>query len=211
MVKIMTQSNLSAFLGHPLWEDLSPEQCNILTAGVTTVSLNKGESVTLDRQLCFLAKGRVRVSVKSNRKAVMRRLEVGQLFGCAALFGGEAVTDLVAESETELVCVDDTVMTAIFLSSPQTALRYIRFLSEKIRYLNTRIHDFSAGRAEKCLLAYLTERSSDGRVTCPVQTIARELNLGRTTVYRALDSLTAAGMISKQGRTIYLHQVGGLL
>ena len=53
---------------------------------------------------------------------------------------------------------------------------------------------------------FLDHRSGDGRVILPgsLTELAQTLNIGRSSLYRSLDALTASGAVRREGRRIFV-------
>lgn len=68
----------------------------------------------------------------------MNRLGAGQIFGAAALFGetDAYVTEIEALRATRLLFISQARMSDYIARYPVVAENYIRFLSDRIRFLN---------------------------------------------------------------------------
>lgn len=161
--------------------------------------------------LAMILSGEVQVfrTDDDGRRVVMNRLSAGQVFGAAALFGDTDayVTEIEALRPTSLVFISQAQMSAYIARYPLVAENYIRFLSDRIRFLNHKIAGFTNGPTGNRLYRYLLEhRQPDGRVDVPVSMVelAQSLNIGRSSLYRSLDALEAEGWINRDGRDIYL-------
>ena len=81
------------------------------------------------------------------------------------------------------------------------ASAYIALLSEKIYFLNRKIVAFTAKRADAALAGFLLDRLADGEtMTVNMSRLASVLDIGRTTLYRAVDMLTEEGAIAYDGK-----------
>ena len=92
---------------------------------------------------------------------------------------------------------------------------YLAFLSQRIRFLNKKIAGFTQSGAEGKLARYLLEvAASQGKdsllLPTSIQNIAKILNLGRASLYRALDTLSDLGYIVREGKTVRLLNIPGL-
>ncbi len=141
--------------------------------------------------------------------AVLNRLGAGAVFGAAALYGRETryVTEVRAATATELLFFDEALLNVWMRRDFRIAENYIGFLSDRIRFLNGRIAAFTAGDAEGRVLVYLRQHSDEnGLVTLPhgMSELSRMLDIGRTSLYRSLDTLAADGKIRREGKSIYI-------
>ena len=147
-----------------------------------------------------------RAQVTNSHGLPMQRLATGDCFGVAAVFSGAAayVTTVTACAQTRVVFITDRQLRGLFAQHPQAAVDYIAFLSGRIQFLNHKLDSLTADTARDSLLLWLRQHCRAGRVevTDGYTALARELNLGRASLYRALDSLEAGGVIARQGKTI---------
>ena len=83
-------------------------------------------------------------------------------------------------------------------------MNYIRFLSEKIVFLNRRVRDFSSASSdEKTACLILNEADENGVATFRnVSSLIRTINLSRASFYRSLSSFLSRGLIYKDGNQI---------
>ena len=167
------------------------------------VIASAGDTVT---DLRFLALGSAEVFRDPERRVLLNRLGVGDCFGAANLFCEASTypTEIVAKSAVTCVSVSESRLTELFREIPTSALNYISFLSDRIRFLNRRVGDFSCGSAEKKVARLLLEASdSDGNVALGnLRAAAESMNLGRASLYRVLTSFTERELIVKDGKQI---------
>ena len=81
-------------------------------------------------------------------------------------------------------------------------------LSQRIRFLNGKIDAFAAPSAREGLYRHLLAVQREGRAEIPggYSRLARDLNMGRASLYRSLEGLEREGLIRREGRTVYLIQ-----
>ncbi len=159
------------------------------------------------KMLGFLQSGAADV-LRRGSDVILNRLSAGDAFGVASLFGSlrDFPTDVVATKRTECLFFSEEAVTALLSRSPAVTQNYIRFLSDKIRFLNERIASFSAKSAEGKLAAFLLSQERDASVAVGSFTAAaKKLSLGRASFYRALASLTEAGAITRDGNQILIQ------
>ncbi len=71
--------------------------------------------------------------------------------------------------------------------------------------LTRRIEALTAGDSASKLLSYLLEREQAGEVDIQsCAELARRLDIGRASLYRALDSLETSGDIRREGKKIFI-------
>ena len=84
----------------------------------------------------------------------------------------------------------------------------MQFLSRKIIYLNKKLATLTAGSAEKKLAAYISEHQIDGVFTATsLSELANILQMGRASLYRAIDSMTENGIIKKSGKQFIISDL----
>ncbi len=134
----------------------------------------------------------------------------GDVFGAAALFGaGECyVSRIVAKTACRILFIPEESLRTIMEKYPVCAVNYITFLSQKIRYLNGKIAQYTADGASARLYRLLCDRAdADGCVSAVnVSLLARLTGLGRTSIYRAMTELEANGLIERQNKNIFLRR-----
>ena len=168
--------------------------------------------------LRFIARGSASVFRDSEHKVLLNRLDVGDCFGVANLFSDETTypTEIVADSAVFCINVSEAQLISLFSAKPTSALNYISFLSDKIRFLNKRIGDFSCGSAEKKVVRLLLLSSEQNQILTlgNLSETAEQLGLGRASLYRVLSDLETRGLISKDRKTITilnLNELKGIL
>ena len=154
---------------------------------------------------------------------------IAGLFAAEGEEGNGAVTEIVAASNSEIWFIDVETVRQMIRENPDFAESYIAYLSRKVRFLNRRIADFTAADAEMKTGRYLEQlcrgicADAHGAVSVSNQRerdlnedggnnfvpsfkinmsrLARTLDIGRASLYRALDSLEIAGNIRRsEGR-----------
>ena len=147
--------------------------------------------------------------VVQKQTLMMNRLVCGDMFGVAALFGGDDTyaTQITAEEKTRILFLSQETVSALLAEHPKLAENYIRFLSGRIRFLNRKVAALTAGSAEHRLYQYLLSHSDgQGRLQLPPSMVelAHTLNIGRSSLYRSLDALQQAGVLLRDGHTYRL-------
>ena len=171
----------------------------------------KGETIYSDtvfnNALGFIVKGTAFAVSNNQNKVVLKIFEKGMCFGAAALFGGKDtyVSTITAKTDCEILFLSEDTLKVIFEKHPQTAINYITFLSDKVRFLNNKLCVISCTAAEDTLYTYFSSvADSDGYAQIPknMTRFAKMLGLSRATLYRALDILLENGSILKENNTI---------
>ncbi|MEA4832475.1 MAG: Crp/Fnr family transcriptional regulator [Oscillospiraceae bacterium] len=139
-------------------------------------------------------------------KVLLNTLSQGAMFGAVSLFGNaeDFITVIRARGQVSVVCIKPGYAENMIVSDEIKAKNYIMFLSEKIRFLNKRIACFT-GELSVRLYKQLASSSVNGIVEVKsFSALAKALGMGRSSLYRELDRLKSAGMISVSGGSIRL-------
>ena len=146
-----------------------------------------------------------KVQVHSPGGVLLNTLHPGNCFGVAALFhpAQRYVSTVTAQEESGILFYSGTTLEQMFICSPLIARNYISFLSQRIQFLNEKIGSFTAPTAQARLALWLLAHSPQPQVESYTQ-LSRELNLGRASLYRALEALEEEGIIRRQGNCIHL-------
>ena len=110
-----------------------------------------------------------------------------------------------AAEDAEICFITEETLVLLFEKHPVTAVNYIAFLSDRIRFLNKKLSVISCSDAENTVLKYLTLSADDnGYAVIPVSMteLAKMLGLGRASLYRSLESLEKRGSIIRENNKI---------
>ncbi len=198
---------------HPLFEGCAASVLTMVAsaAQVQTFAVGapiKGETDT--PLLCVILEGEATVHTRDEHNDLLLRiLRPGDTFGVATLFGhSPTVTRITALKSSTALCIDEDVMRRAICADGALAMRYIEFLSDRIRFLNRRIATLSAGSAERRLAAWLDAvippSVNEFSLPLPLNRLADTLGVGRASLYRAFDELTLAGYLIRDGKTVRL-------
>lgn len=202
---------MSAYDSLFLFDGLNPGEIDeIIPSLPPAVKFNKGEliysSQSFTRAIALVISGAAKAETNNAHRVVMKRFLPGMCFGAAAVFGGEAyVSRITAETETEVQFITEDILISLFEKYPKTAINYIAFLSDKIRFLNNKLSVLSCPSAESSVLKYLVcAADKDGYAVIPknMTMLSKMLGLGRASLYRSLDSLEKNGHIIRENNKI---------
>ena len=153
-------------------------------------------------------------SVLKGRGVVLNTLSPGDSFGVASLFtdSDRYVATVVADRSATVLLLRDEHLRELFAADGSTSLGYIRFLSNRICFLNRKLDAFTAPSAEGRVAVYLLENAREGRVHIAggYAELSRMLGIGRASLYRCLDSLEDGGIIRRSDREVLLLDPGRL-
>lgn len=141
---------------------------------------------------------------------VLNNFFQGGVFGVATLFhkADHYVSDIVAVKRSRVLFLPQNLLQDIFRQDIRIAENYISYLSGRICFLNARIDSFTGGTANYRLAGFLLSQSEqqDGslqfELPCTLTTLSESLNIGRASLYRALDDFVSQGIIERTGRKV---------
>ena len=155
-------------------------------------------------ELGFLLSGKASIFGKNGAGKVLLNLAAkGDVFNAATVFfaDNESVSTVVAKTRCEVLFISRERLEKLIGSDLAIASAYIALLSEKIYFLNRKIVAFTAKRADAALAGFLLDRLADGEtMTVNMSRLASVLDIGRTTLYRAVDMLTEEVAIAYDGK-----------
>lgn len=150
--------------------------------------------------LYFVVSGTLSVTREDgNAPVLLRMLGAGASFGAASLFGcGETYPTTVRSKTTvRILAITERALEMLFLREPRAALAHIRFLGERVRFLNERLNATTGRNVESKVSKYLLDTygkdafHSDLNMT----QVARSLDIGRASLYRLLTRFSTDGAI----------------
>jgi CRP-like cAMP-binding protein len=141
---------------------------------------------------------------------VLNTFFAGGVFGIAGLFNHAKhyVSEVVSVKRSRVLFLPQSLLHSLFEQDFRIAENYIGYLSNRICFLNSRIDNFTGGSAECRLISYLLSISSKSddpfrfELPCSLTQLANLLDMGRASLYRALDDLCMAGIIQRNGKII---------
>lgn len=165
-------------------------------------TFNKGDDLSSgEPSLCLIISGKARVTAQNESgRVTLNVIPEGGVFGAARLFGGMGNVSRVTSSvKGELFSVPQATVEKMLLGDGTFALNYIRFLSDRVRFLNERIASFTSGSCAKRLARLLIKKADEnGLVTLKnMSAVSKSLDVSRASLYRTLDELTEKGLVEK--------------
>ncbi len=185
--------------------------CEITSNFSPVVTFEKGDIVyssqNFSNAIGFITRGVAVAKSDNENETHLKNFEKGMSFGAAAVFGGEKnyISTITAKTDLEVLFITEAELLNIFEKYPQTAVNYITFLSEKVRFLNKKLNVVSSNGADNTLYKYLTSQMD---INCEMEIpknmtlLSKTLGISRASLYRALNSLEAQGSIIKNNNKI---------
>lgn len=141
----------------------------------------------------------------------IRTIEQNELFGAASVFGEwkDGTSSITAVTDCKVLYISEQQFCDIINKYPQISLNYIKYLSDRIRFLNKKLDAFTAKSTEERLYEYLLSQSGiNGDVVLPfgMAELARRLKVGRTSIYRDISSLESKGFLKRDGHNFKIKK-----
>ncbi len=154
--------------------------------------------------------------IKADNGAVpLNKLVSGDSFGIITVFSeAERFPTLVrAKKKTKVMFLDGSEVISLCERYSEISLAVIKFLSNRIEFLNKKIATFSADSVEEKFSFFLIEESkryASDTFTLNLSKTAKALNAGRASVYRAIEALKKLSLIKFENKKIYISDLVGL-
>lgn len=206
---------VSQLQSSPLFHGISSESVSTLlnAPDTTTQSFKAGDIIyspeSTEKLLGIVLSGTAAVySVDSQNGVLLRHFGKNDTFGLATLFGSRSryISVVIAKKSCRVLLFAAKDVRALIESNQDFSMNYIRCLSDKICYLNTKISCFTAGSPERKLAFFLCTQSpaKSFSLNISANALSEMLNIGRASLYRAFDKFTEDGFIKKEGKNITL-------
>lgn len=178
--------------------------------GVEVIEYKKNDIIygvnTFTKAVGIILKGSAKV-VKPESGAVISTLKKGDIFGCVSLFLSKDyyVNDIFSVADSKVLFVKKQSCEKLLKADEKFALAFIEYLSNRLYFLNTRLDSFTVSGAESKVISYLLSKLQDegsSEINISMSGLAKAVNIGRASVYRAIQSLCDSGFLSKDGKTI---------
>ena len=172
------------------------------------VFFKKGELIydeeNYKRAIGVVKSGSLTVKTNQGENVIIRNLKTRETFGVSAVFGEESsfVSKIYAEKDSEIFFLSEETLRQIFAKFPIAVENYIRLLSKKIRFLNSKIALLSVKSAEQRVYEFLCSNCDEKGIALfqNMKNVSERLGIGRSSLYRCLDELTKQNLIIKNGK-----------
>ena len=139
---------------------------------------------------------------------ILRTLHRGDLFGIANLYSGGEIfpSRIITEGECQILFIGGDKFKEFIEGDPRILKNYLAFQSRKIVFLNKKILTFTAGSSERRLAYFIYDNTVEDRFTppCTMIQLATMLQMGRASLYRAVDSLVSEKIVQKENKNSFL-------
>jgi len=209
--KLYSAKSKEAFGSLFLWENLSDtEKSEIMDILPLPENFSKGAQIyskaNFKRALGLLLAGHIIIRPTNDNSTVIKETFSPGVFGVAALFGPEAyISEITAAENCVIVFISEETLKALMQQDFRICENYIRFITERIQFLNREISIFTTGSAEAKLLNFVNENHNGKEILFPksMTALSKTLAIGRSNLYRALDTLEENGIIYRLGDKWY--------
>lgn len=162
----------------------------------------------------FIVTGGAKV-IKKGGSLMIARLFQNDIFGFQTLFTGKSyeMNEIYASGDTLVFYINKSAVVALTQLEKNFQLDYIRVLSKEVYYLNKKLYSLTGASAESRLADFLLSGFGDYKtfsLDIPMSQLAYSLDMGRASLYRALDSLIESGAVEKEGKLLRLKNRGKL-
>lgn len=213
-----SKGDFDALRKTPLFFDFSAEQLQevLQRGGVSTARFDGGQTIYTPTQfvnsLGVVLAGAAMVQKQGGcNTMLMSVLCAGDLFGAASLFqdaNQPYVVSIRAMTPVRALLVEEPVFVGLLHEDGRLMERYLRYLTDRVRFLNRRIEGFVQPTVEERLMLLLQQYAGEGgicKLPFSLSALSDALCVSRATLYRAMDALQAAGRIRRDRRTIVLY------
>lgn len=210
------QEKLTALLAHPLFAGVFADEAALVAeaaeGGYVTAVFAPGDAIVhaSSRWMALVLRGRARVySADPARQVLLRPIGVGDMVGVAQMFAVEAppMSRMFADGETALLILEEAAVRRLLDRSPRFRDNCLAFLADRVAFLNRKITMVTAGSAERRLALTLDEMAGEAdsfTLSTSISTLADALDIGRASLYRALETLEHDGFLIRTGRRFTL-------
>ena len=173
---------------------LKKENCKV-------VQFQKDDSIFNDEsnyQLGILLSGKVTAVCSEENKSALKTFLQGEVFGAAGIFCSNAkmsLPKLKADTNCRILLLGRGCVEELIKASPDIAVKYIEFLSNRVEFLNNRISTFTSSQAVKRLAKFILEKSDTNLDDLNFAALARSLDISRASLSRAKNELEESGSV----------------
>ena len=210
----MKQTYLNLILAQKLFDGCQPKMIkDIILESGTVLCFRSGEAMeSEERTVGILLSGRgVIYSSDKGRRTLLRFISPGDAVGVAGLFADKAPDTRIyacGDGKSEMFFVGRKAFEELMATEADGKFRtnLIKFLSDRVTFLNSKIDGVTGGSAERRLVMFLKNSSSNNNgeveIGMSMTALSHALDIGRASLYRAFDALVEDGAISRDGKSV---------
>ena len=217
----LTDCDLKAVLKCTLFENCSENDVidYLNGAGVRLCDFAAGEIISPQLRgssYGVVLSGSVRIFTNEGGSCVLlNTVNQYEAFDIAALAGENGrvpLSTVKTAGKCRIMFVPALKIDQLMAQYPAVAANCFRFLCGRIGFLNKRIRTLACGTSEQKLADFLLNEFclDNGKYFVKIKSrseLATRLNLSRASLYRAIDSLEADGIITQDGKSIIISNM----
>lgn len=203
------------------FKDVKNESMNKILAAYSfkTEKFERGETVFSHKdekgKIGFVINGECEVYKprKNGENVFLNSLMPLSSFGILSVINpnSEFPTIIKAKKKTTVLFISGQDFLKIIQRYPKVSLNVIKFLADRINFLNKKISSFSEKTVEEKVALYLIEKSKEcNEIDFCGTKISAVLNCGRASLYRALETFVQLNLIKIENKKIYIISPSGL-
>ena len=205
-----------------LFSDLSDDELREISSKIVLKkqSFEKGEIIFdkkhYEKRIGFVVSGECKVVRRRGQGDSVELNTIGKhgSFGIMSLFtpNAEFPTEIVAAKKTSAVFIEADDVTMLISEYRKISLAVIRFLAQRVAFLNRKVATFSNKCVEDKLTAYLRQAYAKHgeEFSISMTELSREVDIGRASLYRILSSLEEKNIIKTEPKKIIFIDPNGL-
>lgn len=150
-------------------------------------------------------------SSDKGRQTLLRFIAPGSAVGVASLFAAEPPATRIeacGDGKSEMFFIGKDAFEKLLEEDSTFRINLIKFLADRVSFLNSKIDTVTAGSAERKLAIFIknSPQSNEGAIELGMSmtALAHALDIGRASLYRAFDSLEKNDIIKRRGDAILL-------
>ena len=186
----------------------------IIISGGTAKFFRSGEAMETgdSPSVGILLSGRgVIYSSDKGRQTLLRFISPGSAVGVASLFAAEPPATRIeacGDGKSEMFFIGRDAFEELLTKNSAFRINLIKFLADRVSFLNSKIDTVTAGSAERKLAIFIKNSpvNDEGVIELGMSmtALAHALDIGRASLYRAFDSLEESGIIKRDKSLITL-------
>ena len=202
-----SENRLTFLNSIPLFASCEQETLAELNGCAKEYTVPSGEKTPdeTDLMLGILLEGSADIlSTDEGKSVILRTLRPCDVFGAASLFAPEKepLSHIRAKDECRLLFWEKQDIRRLLAKDEGLLDAYLAFLASRVAFLNRKIRCFTAGSAERRRALWLLSEEHDCISLSSFTALSDMLDIGRASLYRALDKLENEGWITHNGREI---------
>ena len=181
----------------------------VLDTSPQTISFKRGELILscdhLEEKIGFILDGECSVYKEREKEDILlQTLRAYDSFGILTLFSNEEYpTKIIAKKPSTVVFFSKSDFLRL-IEAPEISLNVIKFLANKVSFLNKKIATLSGATVEEKIENYLYIQLTSFGIQFPFNAaaVASQINIGRASLYRVLHKMVENGILELENKQI---------